>query len=113
MDAENAKKLLPFMIAISEGKQLQYKYSDGNWSDIVDPVLSGDPENYRIKPIGKACIGEWHTERRNKGEEIHAFLLRLAYDGGDLRYTELARQHFEIALMYVTKAIYHTPQENM
>lgn len=40
------------MQAFVEGKQIQYKDSDGNWKDVNDPMWSSVNE-YRIKPESK------------------------------------------------------------
>ena len=48
MTKENAKELLPFIKAYSEGKQIQVFY-DNKWQDKDEFSFNSDPSNYRIK----------------------------------------------------------------
>lgn len=52
MTKENAKKLLPFIKAYIEGKQIQIFY-DNKWHDKDEYSFDSDPSNYRIKPEQK------------------------------------------------------------
>lgn len=52
MTKENAKKLLPFIKAYIEGKQIQIFY-DNKWHDKDEYSFDSDPSNYRIKPEPK------------------------------------------------------------
>ena len=48
MNAERAKKFLPLIAAVAEGKTLQVKGKDGNWYGTH--LNDFDPDRYRIKP---------------------------------------------------------------
>ena len=48
MNAERAKKFLPLIVAVAEGKTLQVKGKDGNWYGTH--LNDFDPDRYRIKP---------------------------------------------------------------
>jgi len=53
MNKENAHLFLPFVQALIDGKQLQYKYNRLSWEDFEKDEEIGfndDLENYRIKP---------------------------------------------------------------
>lgn len=54
MTREEAKELLPIIQAFAEGKVIQCKNCITNeWRDFDEPVFSGLPDNYRIKPEPK------------------------------------------------------------
>lgn len=59
MNREQAKKLLPFVQAYAEGKQLQCM-APGGWIDYNDPAFLFPPESYRIKPE-PVVFESWHT----------------------------------------------------
>ena len=48
MNAERAKKFLPLIAAVADGKTLQVKGKDGNWYGTH--LNDFDPDRYRIKP---------------------------------------------------------------
>ena len=48
MNAERAKKFLPLIAAVAEGKTIQVKGKDGNWYGTQ--LHNFDPDRYRIKP---------------------------------------------------------------
>ena len=52
MTKEQAKALLPFIQAFSEGKTIQFK-SNGKWVDLDSASFMLTPERYRIKPESK------------------------------------------------------------
>lgn len=52
MTKEQAKALLPFIQAFSEGKTIQFK-SNGKWVDLDSASFMLTPERYRIKPEPK------------------------------------------------------------
>lgn len=52
MIKEQAKALLPFIQAFSEGKTIQFK-SNGKWVDLDSASFMLTPERYRIKPEPK------------------------------------------------------------
>lgn len=52
MNREQAKALLPFIQAFSEGKTIQFK-SNGKWVDLDSASFMLTPERYRIKPESK------------------------------------------------------------
>ena len=53
MTREEAKKLLPFIQAFSEGKTIQFLKIDGTWRDMTEPNFSSPANYYRIKPEPK------------------------------------------------------------
>ena len=53
MTREDAKKILPFIKAYSEGKTIQIEKLTSNghvWVDLEDPTFVAAPNSYRIKP---------------------------------------------------------------
>ena len=53
MNKENAKKYLPVLQALADGKQLEYRNGFGEWGvtdNIYYPYFEIDPTCYRIKP---------------------------------------------------------------
>ena len=48
MNAEKAKKFLPLIAAVAEGKTIQVKGKDGNWYGTH--LNDFDPDRYRVKP---------------------------------------------------------------
>ena len=56
MTREEAKKLLPFIQAFTEGKTIQWRYIKGNtslWWDDNNPTFEIGDFDYRIKPEPK------------------------------------------------------------
>lgn len=56
MDRSNAAKYLPLVQALADGKVLQIKADDNEWSDLsfrADIRFTEPPEDYRIKPEPK------------------------------------------------------------
>lgn len=53
MDRNQAKRLLPIIKALAEGKAIQLKTVDKGWQDIHSTSFDSNPENYRIKPEPK------------------------------------------------------------
>lgn len=49
MTKEQAKSLLPVIIAFAEGKQIEAKDDYDKWYDENNPNFAGNPKNYRIK----------------------------------------------------------------
>jgi hypothetical protein len=54
MNREQAKRMVPIVTAIAEGKTVQFRWDDGQWRDI-DPHSSNthyncEPERWRLKP---------------------------------------------------------------
>ena len=50
MVREQASEFLPIIKAFAEGKTIQVKITDDEWIDIENPLFSGSPDEYRIKP---------------------------------------------------------------
>lgn len=50
MTRDHWKKVLPYVIAFADGKDVQGIDGRGGWAALEDPEFSGKPENYRIKP---------------------------------------------------------------
>ena len=48
MNAERAKKFLPLIAAVAEGKTIQVRGKDGNWYETH--LNDFDPDRYRVKP---------------------------------------------------------------
>ena len=48
MNAERAKKFLPLIAAVAEGRTIQVKGKDGNWYGTH--LNDFDPDRYRVKP---------------------------------------------------------------
>ena len=53
MTREQAKELLPFIKAFSEGKIIQYLNLEKEWVDREYPSFDDEPSHYRIKPESK------------------------------------------------------------
>lgn len=50
MTKKDAHLFLPLVQALADGKTLQAKDITGEWSDLLNVTLAGEPKNYRIKP---------------------------------------------------------------
>ena len=50
MNKEDAHLYLPLVQALVDGKTLQAKDITGEWSDLLNVTLAGEPQDYRIKP---------------------------------------------------------------
>lgn len=50
MNKNTARDYLPLVQALSEGKVIQYKWSDGGWRDGEHLSFEKEPNCYRIKP---------------------------------------------------------------
>lgn len=50
MNKENAHLYLPLLQALVDGNTLQCKDITGEWSDLLNVTLAGEPQHYRIKP---------------------------------------------------------------
>ena len=51
MTREQAKRMLPFMLAYAEGKTIQFRaHINDEWRDVKELVLNGFTGEYRIKP---------------------------------------------------------------
>lgn len=53
MTKEEAKKLLPIIHALAEGKTIQFQRDSHVWVDIDNPTFSMSLSDYRIKPEPK------------------------------------------------------------
>ena len=53
MTKEEAKKLLPIIHALAEGKTIQFQKDPNVWVDMDNPTFSKTPNDYRIKPEPK------------------------------------------------------------
>ena len=49
MNSEHAKKMLPMVKAMAEGKMVQF-LADGQWHDMLELSFEHDAHRYRIKP---------------------------------------------------------------
>lgn len=50
MNKDNAHEYLPLVQALADGKMIQYFDDNGGWSDRPEPLMTGNPEWYRVKP---------------------------------------------------------------
>lgn len=50
MTKEDAHLYLPLVQALADGNTLQCKDITGEWSDLLNVTLAGEPQHYRIKP---------------------------------------------------------------
>ena len=50
MTKKDAHLFLPLVQALVDGKTLQAKDITGEWSDLLNVTLAGEPQHYRIKP---------------------------------------------------------------
>ncbi len=50
MNKDNAKDYLPFIIALSEGKEVQWSCNLDTWKTVPEISFSAPPSYYRIKP---------------------------------------------------------------
>lgn len=50
MTKETAHLYLPLLQALVNGNTLQCKDITGEWSDLLNVTLAGEPQHYRIKP---------------------------------------------------------------
>ena len=53
MTREEAKELWPIIKAFGEGKTIQFQKDANVWEDMIDPMFSMSPSDYRIKPEQK------------------------------------------------------------
>ena len=53
MTKDQAKELLPIIMAFAEGKTIEVKNRKNEWNEMDDPHFDGDPKVYRIKPKPK------------------------------------------------------------
>lgn len=65
MTREETAERIKIMQAFVDGKQIQYKESDGKWKDVKDPMWSSIDE-YRIKPEPKYRPFRSWTELRKE-----------------------------------------------
>lgn len=75
IEQENAKKLLPIIQAIAEGKKIQYSFNGATWFDkdenldlvtVCEDIIS-DSTDYRIKPEENYTIEQNCGENRIEG----------------------------------------------
>ena len=64
MNREQAKALLPYIIAFSEGKDVQHKAAI-SWQSSEDIGFADVPENYRIKPKPRKWRLCWDGEQES------------------------------------------------
>ena len=50
MNKKDAHLYLLFVQALADGKTLQCKDITGEWLDLLNVTLAGEPQDYRIKP---------------------------------------------------------------
>ena len=50
MNKTDAHLYLPLVQALADGKTLQCKDITGEWLDLLNVTLAGEPQHYRIKP---------------------------------------------------------------
>lgn len=68
MNKENAALYLPLVQALSEGKVIQNKLSDGQWDDMGGEIIFCDPsERYRVKPEPRRF---WIVEYENRTQQV-------------------------------------------
>lgn len=53
MNREQAKQLLPFIKAFSEGEDVDWSDDSGKWIHLTSPRFNGAPERYRLEPETK------------------------------------------------------------
>lgn len=63
MNREQAIKYMPFILALAEGKTIQYSTGGNSWFDVESPTFVND--TYRIKPF-EIEAGKWYECRNGK-----------------------------------------------
>ncbi len=55
MTKATAKKFMPMVKALSEGKTIQHRnFNTRKWQDLKEPMFISSVKHYRIKPEAKA-----------------------------------------------------------
>ncbi len=70
MTREQTKALLPVLVAWSEGRDVQFKTSDGEWITFIVDSWSVSDQEWRVKPTPREF---WVVVSRMTGEVCSAF----------------------------------------
>lgn len=100
MTREQAKAILPIIQAYAEGKTIQVKIIDDEWIDIENPLFSGSPDEYRIKP------GLKYRPFKTKEECWNEMLKHQPFGWVRGKHPELLYQIISVSDFDVTLSIY-------